>query len=64
MKLERIAQIAGLIAFISFIIAVWQLTKTNTTESLLIFFLSFSIIGVLSSILITLKRIARDLERK
>lgn len=64
MKLERIAQVAGLVAFISFIIAIVQLVKEATTERFFIFYLTLSVIGVLSAILVTLKRIAKDLERK
>ena len=64
MKLERIAQVCGLIAFLSFIISIVLLTKTTTPENPFIFFLTLSVIGVLSAILVTLKRIAKDLERK
>ena len=61
MKLENISKIFGILAFISFILAVWEaIVSYSSTPKYT--FIGATIIFILAAILATLKRIARSAE--
>ena len=62
MKLENISRIFGVLAFISFIAAVWE-TISTYGDGPKYTFAGATIIFVLAAIMATLKRIARGVER-
>ena len=61
MKLENISKIFGVLAFISFLLAIWE-TIENYSSAPKYSFLGATIIFILAAILTTLKRIAHDME--
>lgn len=63
MKLENISKIFGVLAFISFVFAVWEMVTTYGSAPKYSF-LGATIIFIHAAILTTLKRIAHDLEKK
>ena len=62
MKLENISKIFGVLAFLSFIAAIWE-TATSYGSDPKYSFLGMTIIFVLAGIMATLKRIARGIEK-
>lgn len=61
MKLENISKIFGVLAFISFALAIWEvIVSCNTTPRYN--FLVGTVIFLLAAILVTLKRIAHGIE--
>lgn len=62
MKLENISKIFGVLAFLSFIAAVWEIVA-NYSSAPKYSFLGVTIIFLLAAIMTTLKRIARGIEK-
>ena len=62
MKLESISKIFGVLAFVSFIAAIWEMI-VNYGSTPKYSFLGATIIFLLAAIMATLKRIAHDIER-
>ena len=61
MKLETISKIFGVLAFISFIAAVWETSATYGDPRYT--FLGATVIFLLAAIMATLKRIAHGIEK-
>ena len=62
MKLENISKIFGVLTFISFIAAIWEMIVSYGSNPKYTF-LGATIIFLLAAIMATLKRIALDLEK-
>ena len=62
MKLENISKIFGLLAFLSFIAAIWELSVSYSSDPKYTF-IGMTVIFLLAAIMATLKRIARALEQ-
>ncbi len=62
MKLENISKIFGVLAFVSFIAAVWEVS-TSYGSAPKYTFLGATVVFLLAAIMATLKRIARGIER-
>ncbi len=62
MKLENISKVFGVLAFISFIAAIWEMV-VNYGSTPKYTFLGATVIFLLAAIMTILKRIARDIER-
>ena len=62
MKLENISKIFGVLAFISFLLAIWEAVVSYSSAPKYTF-LGAAIIFLLAAIMTTLKRIAHDMER-
>ncbi len=61
MKLENISKIFGVLAFISFVLTIWEIAA-NYSSTPKYTFLGATIIFLLAAIMTTLKRIARGIE--
>ena len=62
MKLENISKIFGVLAFISFIAAIWEMIVSYSSAPKYSF-IGATVIFLLAAIMATLKRIARDIEK-
>lgn len=62
MKLENISKIFGVLAFVSFIAAVWEVV-VNYGSAPKYSFLMATVIFLLAAIMATLKRIAHNMEK-
>ena len=61
MKLENISKIFGVLAFVSFLLAIWEAIASYSATPKYTF-LGATIIFLLAAIMATLKRIAHDME--
>jgi len=62
MRLENISKIFGVLAFIGFLLAIWE-TVVSYNSGPKYSFLGATIIFLLAAIMTTLKRIAHDMEK-
>ena len=62
MKLENISKIFGVLAFLSFIAAIWELSVSYNSDPKYTF-IGMTVIFLLAAIMATLKRIARALKQ-
>jgi len=62
MKLENISKIFGVLAFISFILSIWEIVVSYGAAPKYTF-IGITVIFILAAIMTTLKRIAHDVEQ-